>query len=200
VDNFQLAPDRTATKTRTVRRFSSTAAPRIVNEKHIFEAPKPTLVAVFHIPMIADHMPSDVSRDYGSLSPYQSAGGKDADPLDVLQQVAQLRLVEDGWLEGAGKAPSPGGLNWLIGVFMCHFPDSLPLPRLYPTETGGVLAEWSIGAAEVSLELNLGTHVGEWHALNLESGDTNERTLQCDGSEDWKWLTQQIKGMAQSPA
>ena len=114
------------------------------------------------------------------------------DNLDVGVQVDELRLVKDGWLEGGGKAPSPEGLGWLLDVFDRHYPDDAPLPYLYPTETGGVQAEWSLGLREASLEVNLETHFGDWHVLDLHSNEVQERTLNCDSDDDWMWLIGQL--------
>lgn len=114
------------------------------------------------------------------------------DSLDVGVQVDELRTVEDGWLEGKGTAPSEAGLDWLLAVFDRHFPDDTPLPHLYPTETGGVQAEWSLGSQEVTLELDLETHRGEWHVLDMNSGEVQERVLNCDRGEEWTWLIEQI--------
>ena len=70
------------------------------------------------------------------------------------------------------------------------------MPHLYPTESGGVQAEWSIGSIEISLELNLDTRSGEWHALDTEAGKVEERTLDGDDdSRDWKWLARRIEAM-----
>ena len=118
------------------------------------------------------------------------------DPLDVGAQLDALRLLNDGWLEGEGAAPPGTGLDWLQDAFDRHFPDEAPLPHLYPTETGGVQAEWSIGPKEVTCELNLDTHSGEWHALDTATGKVGERTLNCDDSRDWEWLVDQIEANA----
>ena len=117
--------------------------------------------------------------------------------LDISMQIAELRLVEDGWLEGEGKALSDAGLNWLLGTFARHFPNDAPQPHLYPTETGDVQAEWSLGSREITLEVNLDTHSGEWHVLDLRSGQVDERIVDCDSGEDWKWLVEQIDAMNQ---
>ncbi len=69
------------------------------------------------------------------------------------------------------------------------------MPHLYPTETGGVQAESSIGSIEISLDLNLDTRSGEWHALDTEAGEVEERTLDGDDSGDWKWLARRIEAM-----
>ena len=119
------------------------------------------------------------------------------DALDVDAQLDQLRLMKDGWLDGGGLAPPKSGLDWLADAFEHHFPEEAPLPHLYPTETGGVQAEWSMGPNEVTLEVDLDTHVGEWHVLNMTTGTPFEHTLDCDDDEDWKWLVAQLDGMNQ---
>ncbi len=120
--------------------------------------------------------------------------------LDIRRQVERLKTIEDGWLEGAGKAPDQDGLDWLVRVFADSFLSSLPSPHLYPTESGGVLAEWSIESKEVSLEIDLITHDGEWHVLDPDSGDTDERRVCCDDDADWKWLAERIESMVQDKA
>ena len=115
------------------------------------------------------------------------------DPLDIGGQLDELRLLEDGWLEGEGLSPPESGLDWLQDAFDQHFPEEAPLPHLYPMETGGVQAEWSIGKKEFTLELNLVTHSGEWHALDTETGKVDEGILDCDDSNDWEWLVDQIQ-------
>lgn len=117
------------------------------------------------------------------------------DPLDFGVQLDELRLLQDGWLDGDGKAPSSTGLNWLHEAFECNYPDEIPLPHLYPTETGGVQAEWTLDPNEISLDLNLENHLGEWHVLNLMSDDVSERTLNCDDASDWRWMVDRIKDM-----
>ena len=110
-------------------------------------------------------------------------------------QLAELRQTRDGWLEGKGLAPPGSGLDWLADAFARNFPEEAPLPHLYPTETGGVQAEWSLGPNEVTLEVNLETRSGEWHALNMDTGADSERTLNCEDGDDWKCLVDQIKAM-----
>ena len=116
-------------------------------------------------------------------------------PLDFDVQLDNLRLLRDGWLDGEGKAPLSAGLDWLHDAFESNYPAQMPLPHLYPTEKGGVRAEWSSDPREITLEFNLETQMGEWHELNLESDDVSERTLNCDDAADWQWLVDRIKGM-----
>ena len=117
-------------------------------------------------------------------------------PLNFVAQFDDLSLLRDGWLDGFGKAPSSDGLVWLHEAFESKFPLEAPVPNIYPTENGGVQAEWSLDPSEITLDVNLGTRLGEWHVLNTVSDDVCERTLNCDDAADWRWLVGRIQGMA----
>ena len=119
------------------------------------------------------------------------------DPLDISARLDELRLMKNGWLEGKGLAPPHEGLDWLSRAFDEHYPKNLPLPYLYPTEEGGVQAEWSLGPKEISLDIELSSHSGEWHVLDVETDDVSERTLNIEDAGDWKWLVEQIRHMNQ---
>lgn len=113
--------------------------------------------------------------------------------LNLGAQLNDLRELQEGWLYGDGKAPPTDGLEWLRDAFECNYPDEVPVPHIYPTESGGVQIEWSLGPNEITLDVNLETHLGEWHLHNMESGHVSERTLNCDDDGDWRWLVERIK-------
>ena len=113
--------------------------------------------------------------------------------LNVAKQLDDLRALQDGWLEGEGFAPPVPGLDWLSGGFAQHFPWDLRPPHIYPTVAGGVQAEWSLGSNEVSLTIDLESHIGEWHELDFETGAVHERTLNCDTTSHWKWLVSRLQ-------
>lgn len=117
------------------------------------------------------------------------------DALDTSARLDELRSLKNGWLEGRGVKPSHEGLNWLSLAFAQHYPEDIPLPLLYPTEEGGVRAEWPLGQHEASLEINLATHAAEWHALSVETDDEDSKTLNLNEADDWEWLIEQIQQM-----
>ena len=117
------------------------------------------------------------------------------DSLDITARLEELRALKDGWLEGDGQTLSREGLDWLLRTFERHYPENLPPPYLYPTEEGGVQAEWSLGPKEVSLEIELRSHSGGWHVLDMETNEVSERTLNINNANDWKWLVEQIRQM-----
>ncbi len=115
------------------------------------------------------------------------------DPLDVSARLNEFRLMEDGWLDGSGLAPNHAGLDWLSNTFASHYPSSRQLPYTYPTPEGGVQFEWSLGPHEISLEIDLGIHMGIWHCLDLTTDASEAMNLDLNTSEAWNWLADQIQ-------
>ena len=118
------------------------------------------------------------------------------DPLDIHSRLEELRRLEDGWLDGDGKAPVSDELEWFEAGFDRHYPDNLPLPYLYPTTEGGVRAEWSLPNCEISLEVNLVARRADWHSLDLETHADDLRELDLDNESDWAWIASEIRSMA----
>jgi hypothetical protein len=116
------------------------------------------------------------------------------DPLDIPSRLDEFARLEDGWLEGIGRAPDKHGLAWLAAEFERQYPDDLPRPYLYPMEDGGVQAEWVLGDAEASLDIDILRQTGIWHSLERGTGKHEERTLQLTSADDWKWLAGRIRG------
>lgn len=113
-------------------------------------------------------------------------------PLDVAAQLADLARLEDGWLDGEGRALDREALAWLADRFERCWPRDLPSPYLFPTPDGGVLAEWSFPPCEASLDVDLNARTGEWHALNLETDAADTRTCGLGSDAEWAWLAGRV--------
>ena len=111
--------------------------------------------------------------------------------LNVTSQLDELRSLEDGWLEGGGIAPSHEGLDWLVQSFERYYPTDLPRPYLYPTEEGGVQAEWVFGAIDIEVRINLSTRRGAY--LWLDESTEEERELDLAYPADWRWLASIVR-------
>ena len=120
------------------------------------------------------------------------------DELDISAQIYDLRQLKDGWLEGQGKAPSKEGLDWLSQAFDNYYSGDLPLPYLYPTEPGGVQAEWSLGRNEITLEIDLAEHSGYFHALHMEDDIEETRRLDLGSEMQWIELKELITNMSEN--
>ena len=117
------------------------------------------------------------------------------DELDIAARLDSFRLLTTGWCEGRGEAPSTEGLDWLSQAFEQYYPDDIPLPHLYPTPEGGVQAEWSLDTTEASLEIDINTHKGWWHVLNIET-DSDTRDIDLDDEAGWQELAEALRRLS----
>jgi len=114
------------------------------------------------------------------------------DPLDIDRRVAELSLLKDGWLDGQGSALDPDGLRRAGTQFRTCLDPKIPPPFLYPTPEGELRAEWSLATAEVSLDINLASLVGQYSALDVATGESIEQTLDLTQDESWATLNQDL--------
>lgn len=126
-------------------------------------------------------------------SPVVSEEGSRKRDLTVQAQLDRLRALEDGWLDGEGKAPSDEGLDWLVETFGRWYPPNLECPYFYPTEKGGVQAEWTLGCTELSVDIDLRKRSGWLYSLNLDTDDEVVRDLDLEIGSDWRVLGELIR-------
>ena len=122
------------------------------------------------------------------------------DALDIPARLDELKYLKNGWLDGQGLAPAREGLDRLSRAFDRHYPDDLPPPYLYPTDEGGIQAEWTLESKEITLEIELRDQVGQWHLLDMSTDAEYSRELKLQSAEDWQWLVEQIRSMARGVA
>lgn len=116
------------------------------------------------------------------------------DPLDVAARLDEFLALKEGWLDGRlGKAPEPDHLRWLQRAFENHYPEELVLPWLYPTAEGGVQAEWVISQTEISLDIDISSRRGTWHALNLETQHEDMMDLDLGQPQGWEQVAEKIR-------
>ena len=111
--------------------------------------------------------------------------------LDITRQLDELRSLEDGWLEGGGAAPFKEGLDWLDQSFERHYPTELPRPYLFPTEDGGVQAEWIFEEINIEVRIDLSSRHGTY--LWLDESIEEERELDLSDGVNWAWLASVVR-------
>jgi hypothetical protein len=115
------------------------------------------------------------------------------DPLDTTLRLNQFAALEDGWLDGNGKAPAKEELEWLAEAFESDFDSDLPLPYLYPTAEGGVQAEWNLNDWAVTLEIEINSRKAQYQALNLNTLSSKDLELALGDDTGWKALNDELK-------
>ncbi len=115
------------------------------------------------------------------------------DDFQIGYRLRELLNLKDGWLDGKGKALDRERLSSLNATFAQLYDSNLPIPSLYPTPEGGILAEWLFKPYDISLEIDLETFSGHWHSLNLLTDEEEERALDLNSEIDWDWIMRQIR-------
>ena len=117
------------------------------------------------------------------------------DPLEATVRLQEIASLKDGWFDGTGIAPPKDGLTWLDESFSSRFGSELPLPRLYPTPAANVLGEWLFGRNDVSLEIDLLSRRGEYSALDLDTGESEDETLDLGQDKGWQRLNERLEAL-----
>ena len=115
----------------------------------------------------------------------------------ISDRLDYLSTVEDGWYEGRGVALDRIGLLWLDQQMADHYTGTdLPLPHLYPLESGGVIGEWSLERFECAIEIDLQSRIGSWVDVDLKTGDgIDEQLLDLNSADGWCWLINRLTGL-----
>lgn len=87
-------------------------------------------------------------------------------------------------------------LDQFVDLFETHYDHSLPIPCAFMTDVRNFFIEWLGPCSKVwkmSLDVDLSTFSGNWHALNIETDDVESRKLHLLVDSDWQWLNQQVR-------
>jgi hypothetical protein len=114
-------------------------------------------------------------------------------PLDVETRLEELANLKDRWLNGKGIALDRTSLKALAEEFEKNFDTSLPLPHLYPTPEGGILAEWTLGEWAISLEIETTSQTAQYEALHLTSDKSSELNLNLNEPSAWTSLNSELQ-------
>ncbi|MDR2642807.1 MAG: hypothetical protein LBC74_08430 [Planctomycetaceae bacterium] len=108
-------------------------------------------------------------------------------------RLKEFAKFQEGWLNGRGKTFNSNDLQKLAKDFERYFAPDLPLPYLYPTPKGGVMAEWSFGTCEVSLEIELPSQDAYYHQIYMETKQDMGSELQLNNADAWLELNSKLQ-------
>lgn len=118
------------------------------------------------------------TNDVSAAEEGDVASGRPGCRIPVLEQVDSLKGLQDGWLDGEGRAFSDEALAWssrLLDSIVNGF--ELATPHIYPTPEGSVRAEWSRPLWEISAELDWSRKSSEVRAVRLDADEMIERSF-----------------------
>jgi hypothetical protein len=111
----------------------------------------------------------------------------------ILNRLEELKALNHGWLDRKKSfALNKTGIDWLSKTFQHNYADEYITPYIYPTPEGSVQVEWSVNDWEITLEVDLEQHQGQWHALNVVSEQEEKKTLNLNKFDEWEWVTAEI--------
>lgn len=99
----------------------------------------------------------------------------------VRARLKELGALRDGWLDGRGVAPTRESIRFcgeLLGLLVTTW--DLPAPHLYPTEEGGIQAEWTFGAWEVEAVFDFAKQVIVAGAVNINTSEEQNTVIRID--------------------
>jgi hypothetical protein len=108
---------------------------------------------------------------------------------DFEQRLSELTPLKTGWLGGGyGQAIVSDEIDRMREVLELMVWDfGFVAPHIYPTERGGVRAEWSNGDLEVSLETKPSGQY-DLHALDVRTDEEQERVDVVDHRDVLRFL------------
>lgn len=103
---------------------------------------------------------------------------------EFLNQLKKISNLNDGWLDGYGKAISQKAIQTTCKIISSITIKDLPYPLMFPVYDGGTICEWFNESIAISFEIDAG---GNEIALSvysfIDKRDFN-KTEQIDNADD----------------
>ena len=96
-----------------------------------------------------------------------------------------ITSLEEGWHNGEGGSLATEAMQGIAEKITSTYPDTWPLPHIYPTQDGTLLLEWDVSDSP-SVEINAVTNQARYCDLAME--DDSEELFELNNDEGWKAL------------
>lgn len=122
---------------------------------------------------------------YDKLLSFKPIGSADVQFDAELSSIFEtLTALQDGWLDGRGKAPNKTRLSHVATRMIDFYPTELVLPLIVPTAEGNLLFEWASVNGDPSVDIDLQNLTAWFHAFKPDGSDLEE-TFSVDTIVDW---------------
>ena len=109
-----------------------------------------------------------------------------------IDRITELSNLRHGWLNGRGNKPDEKGLEWFMDKFNSKYNFLLPIPYMYPTAEGGLIAEWSFDGYEISLTIDVANKLAEYHEVHITDEADKFVDMDLTENEDWMVLNEML--------
>lgn len=113
---------------------------------------------------------------------------KDVESLpnyELAKRFDTIVALEEGWNDGEGEPFTTDAMQSIAEKITAIYPDTLPLPYIYPTQDGNLLLEWETTDSP-SLEIDANRVEASYCDLTTE--EDGEETFKLDNDDAWKNL------------
>lgn len=104
----------------------------------------------------------------------------------------RVRSLQDGWLDGEGKAPTVELLDWFEGWFLSLWEKHNlgECPDVFPEFKGGLVLEWFYPQFQPSLSIEPNHQSASFHFIDSSSPDGYcEVDIDLTDPADMEWVT-----------
>ena len=106
--------------------------------------------------------------------------------------IDRLKSLNDGWLDGDGKAPSLASIDTIESLLSIFTFNNIELPVTYPTPEGGISAEWKNNPFILTIEAD-----GLIYLLDT-STDNDHELITLTVEDDVTKLISTIRGIKEN--
>lgn len=93
--------------------------------------------------------------------------------MPLISRFDEISKLEKGWHDGGGEPLNANALGDFANTLIDHFPDSLPLPHVFPTPDGDLSLEWE-AVGDPTVLVDFIEKKAYFHAFDKDNTDIEE--------------------------
>ena len=103
---------------------------------------------------------------------------------EFLNQLKKISNLNDGWLDGYGKAISQKAIQTTCKIISSITIKDSPYPLMFPAYDGGAICEWFNKSIAISLEIDTGGNEITLSVYSFIDKQDFNKTEQIDNADD----------------
>ena len=104
------------------------------------------------------------------------------------QQLEELSVIANGWNGPNSRGPRLEDVSWLRSSLSKYWSSDMPIPFIFPMESGDFNIEWYVGHTHHGLEIDFTDRTGLWEWWDSQTDKEHEETLDLTQPSAWQKL------------